>query len=492
MLNCGIKKPEVELYRAFKLNQQTDQSLPRRIIANFSTSGAFKRSFNRFFSQRYQSDDPPCILFVPDGRVAELVKENEKLSEATIAGSPFSLLLSGIPRDETLEKINRNYIGQSFTTKLTCSMIYKAAHSRSPVLILGESGTGKELIARLIFEHSDNYKKSLVVVNCSAIPETLLESELFGHKKGSFTDASHDKEGLFSAADGGTLFLDEIGDLSLTNQAKLLRAIEEKEIRPLGGTKTIMVDVRIIAATNRNLASMMRQKTFREDLYYRLNVLTIFAPPLREHPEDIPEIASALWAKLGKSIRLSKEFLNYLKDYSWPGNVRELKTLLNSLTDYFGDKAPQPEHVLAIRSYHQKMLSESKTNGEEDFDKMLKAQSQLRIIEVQNILRGIKIMMRPIINLQSPMKQDKKIDKLKDYLDQEINKLEDLCREPIFFKNRNLFNHIKRFRYLLEKTMNRWPVSAEELHNLWLTDLAPLYETIDQEIFSIIWKKMDL
>lgn len=491
VLNCGIKKAKVELFRALKLNRRVDKDVPRRIIAGFASQAAFNRSFNKLMRHRYNEGDAPCLLFINNERLDELEDSLVKKSRKRSFSDPVSLLLEGIPDVEVMKRIASVYIGKSSEMRVAHSMIYRASRSVAPVLILGESGTGKELIAKQIYEHSTRYNKGLYVVNCSSIPDTLIESEMFGHVKGSFTGATSNKKGLFETANKGTLFLDEIGDLSSANQAKLLRAIENSEIRPVGSTKTIRVDVRIIAATNRNLHTMMKQKAFREDLFYRLNQLTVLAPALREIPDDIPEIAAALWKALGKSKKLSAEFLNYLKSYSWPGNVRELKTLLNSISDLFETDTPGPEHVEALRSYQLKTLVNSRDNGGEDFDKLLRAQCKSRIIEVQNILRGIKIEMRPVINKLESGYNIKKLNKLRTFVVEETSRLEDLCREPIFFKNRELFNHIKRFRYLLEKTMSHSPVTADELRRLWQSDLNPLHESIDREIFEIIWGKMD-
>lgn len=492
LFNCSIKKPKVELFRGLKFNLTQSRNLPRRIIANYSSLSAFKRSFFRFLNDHYKAEDPPCLLCIPDERIDELIKLTYRQPQKIQNPDPISLLMSGIPQGDKIDKISQVYIGESITSKITRSMIYKAAHSMLPVLILGESGTGKELIARQVYENSENHKMILSTVNCSSIPDSLFESELFGYMKDSFTGANENKEGLFKAANGGTLFLDEIGDLSPQNQAKLLRAIEEKEVRPLGSNKTIKVDVRIIAATNRNLAAMMKQKTFREDLYFRLNSIIIFAPPLREHPDDIPIIASAIWAKLDKPGKLSHEFLDYLKAYSWPGNVRELKTLLQTIRDLFEGVSPGPEHIESIRSYQKKNLIESKTYGDDDFHHFLKEQSRSRILEVQIILRDIKIVMRPIINNQSSSLSSKIQKEIKEDVLQKLDKIENLCREPIFFRNRILFDKIKRLRYLIDKSMKYMPDSSGDLMKIWKTDLDPLYVKIDDEIFPLIWGKMDL
>lgn len=217
----------------------------------------------------------------------------------------------------------------------------KAAASSSTVLLLGETGTGKELFAHAIHQASPRRRQPFIKVNCAAIPENLLESELFGYEKGAFTGATSRKMGLFERADGGTIFLDEIGDMSLALQAKILRVLQDGEVTRLGGWRPTRVDVRIIAATNRNLPQMIKEGRFRADLYYRLNVITITIPPLRERRQDIPLLAAhlirQLGRKLGKQVAgLDEEAERKLLAYSWPGNVRELANVLEraiNLTD---------------------------------------------------------------------------------------------------------------------------------------------------------------
>jgi two-component system nitrogen regulation response regulator GlnG len=211
--------------------------------------------------------------------------------------------------------------------------IGQVAATDVPVLIRGESGTGKELVARAIYQHSRRLHKPFLTINCAAIPETLLESELFGYEKGAFTGAVQRRIGKFEQADGGTVFLDEIGDMELTTQTKVLRLLQEQTFERLGGNTTIQVDVRVIAATNRPLEHMIEEKRFREDLYYRLNVVTLTLPPLRERRDDIPRLAEYFLARfraeLGKpDLALSKEALDLLLSYDWPGNIRELQNVL--------------------------------------------------------------------------------------------------------------------------------------------------------------------
>ncbi len=211
-------------------------------------------------------------------------------------------------------------------------MILKVAKSNSTVLIRGESGTGKELLARSIHNNSLRTDQIFQAVNCAAIPENLLESELFGHEKGSFTGAVNEKKGLFEVADGGTLFLDEIGELDISLQAKILRALQEKQIRRVGGTREINTDVRVVAATNRDLLSMTKEGSFREDLYYRLNVLSIEIPPLRERRSDVALLMEYFIKKHTRSsnrkISLTPEARRIFEDYSYPGNVRQLESAI--------------------------------------------------------------------------------------------------------------------------------------------------------------------
>jgi transcriptional regulator with GAF, ATPase, and Fis domain len=204
------------------------------------------------------------------------------------------------------------------------AQVMKVAPTDSTVLIMGESGTGKELVASGVYEHSLRRGKPFVKINCVAIPESLLESELFGHERGAFTGATSQKIGKFEVANGGTLFLDEIGDMTLATQAKILRVLQEKEFERVGGTATIKVDVRFVIATNKNLAEMVKQGLFREDLYYRINVFSIYLPPLRERKEDIPQLIQYFLDKRHKPIKLSTDAVQMITGYSWPGNVREL------------------------------------------------------------------------------------------------------------------------------------------------------------------------
>ena len=247
-----------------------------------------------------------------------------------------------------------NLIGKSPSMQDIYTKIEQVADSRTTVLIAGESGTGKELVAKALHYNSGRRERPFIALNCAAIPETLIESELFGHEKGSFTDATARRVGQFELANTGTLFLDEIGDLSAMTQAKLLRVLQEREFTRVGGVQSIKVDVRIVAATNQNLEELVRKGQFREDLYYRINVIALYLPPLRERGEDIPLLAKHFLAKrIEEENRppqeFSKDAVDLLSRYPWPGNVREMENIIEQAFIWSkGSDTITPEHLPTI------------------------------------------------------------------------------------------------------------------------------------------------
>lgn len=241
-------------------------------------------------------------------------------------------------------------IGESVEIKLLLEKIKKIANTPTNVLILGETGTGKELFARAIHEASYRKKKPFVAINCASLPENLLESELFGFVKGAFTGATFDKKGLLEIADGGTVFLDEIGDMPIGLQAKLLRVIEDKEIRPLGSVISKKVDLRFISATNKDLLEEVREGKFREDLFFRLNVITLHIPPLRERGKDVEILAYHFMRKfaikMGKNIKkIEPQAIQILLKYPWPGNIRELQNVIEQAVVFADSDTIRPEHL---------------------------------------------------------------------------------------------------------------------------------------------------
>jgi len=259
------------------------------------------------------------------------------------------------------EDIEGGIIGSSVAMQTVFKMIGQVAASDVTVMVTGESGTGKELIARAIYQNSLRAQKPYIAVNCAAIPENLIESELFGHEKGSFTGATTQRIGKFELCDTGTIFLDEIGDMALATQTKILRALQEGEIQRVGSSETIKVDVRMLAATNKPLEEMVKEKTFREDLYYRLNVVRIQLPPLRDRMEDVPQLIDFVLKRLSRDSKagkksISPEALALLAKYRWPGNVRELENLV-----YRSAVMAQGETIL-IKDLPQEVITVVGTN----------------------------------------------------------------------------------------------------------------------------------
>lgn len=293
-------------------------------------------------------------------RLASLEKENETLRRRLTSEGEFGPM-----------------IGRTSEMRRVFEMAERVAPTDSTVLILGESGTGKDLLAQEIHARSPRAGKVFVAVNCAALPETLIESELFGYERGAFTGAAQQKRGKFELATGGTLFLDEIGDMNPVTQAKVLRALENRTIERLGGTQTIPVDVRVISATHRNLPAEIRAGKFREDLFYRLRVVSLELPPLRAHKQDIPVLAESFLQmhaeRLGRVAHLTREASAAIERYDWPGNVRELKNVLErSVVLCRGeeiDVADLPEEVAQGQSLFRKHSDDGNQNGlaEKDF-----------------------------------------------------------------------------------------------------------------------------
>ena len=292
----------------------------------------------------------PVVMMTAYGRVESAV-EAMKAGASDYVLKPFSieeikLIIRKELEVQRLHEENRslrealgqryafeNIVATSGKMQEVLATVDRVAPTNSTVLLGGESGVGKDMIARAIHQHSRRSAGPFIKINCTAIPENLLESELFGYEKGAFTGAANTKPGKFELADQGTIFLDEIGDMPGALQAKLLRVLQEREFERLGGTKTIRVDVRVVAATNQDLRAALEEGTFREDLYYRLNVVPISIPPLREHKEDIPYLVDHFIARFressGKTIRgISRQAMKLLADFHWPGNVRELENIL--------------------------------------------------------------------------------------------------------------------------------------------------------------------
>jgi len=342
------RMPEMSGLEVVQSIKGINPELPVVVITAFSDikdavqvmkAGAFD-----YLSKPIQLDELEILVKKAQER-NDLISENKLLKEQLIGKFKFDSIVTKSPK---MEKI--------------ISITGRVAKSNSTVLIRGETGTGKELIAQALHFGSNRQNKPLISVNCAALSENLLESELFGHEKGSFTGASSQRIGRFEQADGGTLFIDEIGDISLQTQVKLLRALQFGEFERIGGTKTLKVDVRVITATNRNLEEMIETGQFRQDLYYRINVIAINLPALRERKEDIPLLIKHFIDKFsketGKDVRnISKEAHNQLMHYHFPGNIRELENIIESAV------VMSRGEIIAINDFTPDVLSSSESTA---------------------------------------------------------------------------------------------------------------------------------
>lgn len=324
-----LKMPEfsgIDVLNAFK------RLSPQTIVFVITAFGSFETAINAIQNGAYDYMVKPFKIDEIKTKVKRCIEQHRVIVSEKLAHHP--------PQDLTFKAI----IGSSTKMLEVYKTVAMVASSDAPVLIMGESGTGKELIARALHENSPRADKPYVVVNCATFPENLLESELFGHVKGAFTNALMDKKGLFEEADGGTCFLDEIGDMPISLQVKLLRVLQTSEIRRIGGTTSTFVNVRFVAATNKHLPSMVKSKEFREDLFYRLHVITINLPPLRDHLDDIPLLAEHFFrkavAKSKKDVRcISNEAMEVLSSYHWPGNIRQLENTIERAIALTSNKA---------------------------------------------------------------------------------------------------------------------------------------------------------
>jgi len=341
-----IEMPGMTGLEAIKRIKATDPQVPVIIITAFGTSErvieAMKHGAFEYLEKPFDID-----------KLRKVIQEAFEIRMMSGDG----ILAEASGEDSNLED---RIIGKSSAIKEVYKMIGRVAASDVSVLITGESGTGKELVARAIHHYSNRADKPFLTINCAAIPDALLESELFGYEKGSFTDASKSKAGKFEAADSGTIFLDEIGDMSFPLQAKLLRVLQEGTFERLGSNKVQQVNVRIVAATNKNLENAIQEKQFREDLYYRLKVITITLPPLRIRKEDIPLLTEYFIARHTRAMKIpaitvTKDTMEKIMAYSWPGNVRELENELKRavllsknqiITPDLLDLKPSPQKVL--------------------------------------------------------------------------------------------------------------------------------------------------
>ena len=363
MESSGVLQPEKAMAMVQKMH-------PKLIILdmNFSVSTSGREGLKLL--REIVSFDPSIpVILITGWATIELAIEGMKAGARDFISKPWSnshlldcvktalLLTKSQSANTDRKKLDEQYnfdqiIGENPTFLKVLDTIGRVAKTNASVLILGESGTGKELIAEAIHQNSDRSDRKFVKVNLGGISSTLFESELFGHKRGAFTDARYDRKGRFELADKGSIFLDEIGELDLASQVKLLRVLQDRSFEVLGSSTTKAVDVRIISATNRDLSEMVEKGTFREDLFYRINLITLLLPPLRERRSDIPLLANFYIQNLKTlyhrpELRLSKAAINWLQDFPFPGNIRQLKNLVERTVLISPNKVLEPEDFMA-------------------------------------------------------------------------------------------------------------------------------------------------
>lgn len=378
---------------------------------------------------KHVRDNFPDLLFmmITAFGTTETAVEAMKMGAYDYITKPFKIdevriVIGNALKSKNLETENRvlkkelgkensfqNIVGNSESMHRIFDLVRRVSQAPTNVLVTGESGTGKEVVAKAIHYNGPLKDRPFVTINCGAIPENLMESEMFGHKKGSFTGAVNDKSGLFEVADGGTLFLDEVGELPLSIQVKLLRAIQERIIRRVGATDDIKVDVRIIAATNRDLEKMVNDGTFRQDLYYRLNVIQIKTPSLRERRDDIPLLANHFLKKyndrLGKNIGgISQEAMEMLKKYDYPGNVRELENIIERTVALEAGSTILPESLppFVNTPSGRKMASSQEIEiGPEgiDLDKIIGQIEKELLVKAIHVANGTKKRAAKLLNI---------------------------------------------------------------------------------------------
>jgi DNA-binding NtrC family response regulator len=393
-----------------------------------------------------------------------------RLSADTAAGAA-GVLFEMMSYCEEPQDLERRFVGDSIESKLVRQLILRAAQVDDTVLILGDTGTGKEVVARAIHDYSARRGEKFVDVNCGGITQTLLESELFGHERGAFTDAKFKKKGMWQDADKGTLFLDEVGDLPLSDQVKILRALQESRIRPVGSERSIPVNARVIAATNRDLYTMVKNGLFREDLYYRLREFLIRTPVLRDHPDDIPALARFFWRKITKDERdaLPEDILAELRSYLWPGNARELKNVLTNLRSLFGTVNLRADHLRAVFMLHGHVpLEGAKTVSGKEIG-LQQVQSLNHLKRVEEVVRACEIALTPFS--RADRIADHHVAVLQESVRFRLNELEVLCLNPLLFTSEAAFSMVNSFKGKLAYFLGLLQQDARGAMEYWKKDV---------------------
>lgn len=465
IIDIGSKGPKIELKRKF-LNRdkmpflQGDYASPGKVESSIRPfiKRVYKQSRNENEVRVFFLGIPKSVFerlweqitgAIVKGKYTARAKIEPPIAAVSVqedASADSSCYYSG-DADNKKIRLEDHYKGESEQAKKIRQRIVNLAKYHEPVLLLGETGTGKGVVAGCIHNQSTRRAKPFLTINCSAIAYGLFESELFGHKKGAFTDAKFDRKGLWEAASGGTLFLDEIGDLPPEHQAKILDVIERNRVRPVGGTKEITVDLRIIAATNRELYAMVQAGTFRADLYYRLRGSMIRMPPLREQPDNIAYLARELWRDTvikDRNAQLPNEIIRELMKHKWRGNVRELRAVLLDLFNTFGKKNIGAKHIEEIfRSIEESEVAKDTPISVEEID-LHRVECLRHLKHSEEWIQACQIMFEPfVIQKTSISEQHFKIMRT---LQERLQELETITVHPLLFYSETTFSAINELK----------------------------------------------
>ena len=464
--NLKKKTPETELSRFLP---PTGNERVLLIEGNYSSTGRIKQSVCAFLKNaRAKGSLIVCFVGVDKHLFAALWKEAER--STTFGSSESSVTkprqiartassssrkqasesyLSLLPEEKVSQELAEAFVGNGVEVQLVRQLILRAARHDRPVLIQGETGTGKEIVARRIHQYSTGHGRSgpFCPIDCGAIPHNLFESELFGHSPGAYTDARSFRQGIWKTADNGTLFLDEIGELTLGHQAKLLRAIETKKIRPVGIDKEVSVNARIIAATNRDLFAMVRRGAFREDLYQRLRAAAIYTPSLRDYPEDIPCLAEHVWRRItgdDTTLTLPPDILDGLAEYRWPGNVRDLRTVLEEIHTSFDRQNLGRQHLEAVMGYfgHSKISIDDMQLGDAISRHPIDCFRHLR--RADEIVLATKAALHPLIVQKKTDKAT--IKRVQLDLTERLHDFDGICASTLLFNSHVTYNVVHQLK----------------------------------------------
>jgi DNA-binding NtrC family response regulator len=435
------------------------------IDGKYTTSGRLRQGIRTLLENAAAAGECKAYVIGANERIfQELAGGKSSPPQALIDPGPTSLPLR-LEEWPVPEELAKKFLGETLEYRFVRQMILRARASELPVLILGETGTGKNVIARAI-HGSESERERFVEVNCGSIPSELLESELFGHMPGAFTSAATSKIGLWEFAANGTLFLDEIGDLNPNHQVKILRALQERKIRRLGGTDEIPVQARIIAATNRNLYALMQTGQFRPDLYYRLRQIVIYAPPLRSDPSNIALLAKAHWKKLrGDQAVLNAEVLKELCSMRWPGNVRELHSFLEALNSFHRTDELRVDHVRELQRYYALPSDGYVTDAEDPSYHRIECLRHLR--RTDEVVHACEQHLKPLADGQPLSEQERSL------LAQIRAELQILLAHRLFFHSQETYDAVARLDGDLDQLLLLVGPDARAQTRFWNNTLAP-------------------